>query len=114
MLLVELLQKYKERITIPEASQLISALNSLTYYSNTTSALLTENVDFIDDLRVEMEQLDMQNLDSLLHIKTIIVFLMNTTSQLVTDYNNYLAESDISKVINIQLAKTVEVGRQHS
>lgn len=65
VLLLDLLQKYKERITITQASELISALNCLTFFSNTTSALLTENVDFIDYLRVVMGQLDMQSLDSL-------------------------------------------------
>lgn len=37
---------------------------------------------------------------------------MNTSSQLAEEYNNYLAESDLSQVINVQLARTIEIARQ--
>ena len=113
-LVLELLQKHGERISLAQATALVAALNQLTYFSRDTSQLLTENIEFIDYLRETMARLDLHSLESLHHLRTILVFLINTTSELAAEYNNYLAESDLSKVINIQLAKTVEIGRQHS
>lgn len=113
-LLLDLLQKHGADMSITQATELMAALNKLTYYCKATSHLLTENIEFIDHLRERIGQLDLQSLESLRHLRTILIFLMNTTSEFVNEYNNYLAESDLSKVINIQLAKTVEIGRHQT
>ena len=65
VLLLDLLQKYGERINLAQDTELIAAINCITYYSRPTSELISRNTDFIDCLRVKMEHLDMQSLESL-------------------------------------------------
>lgn len=113
-LLLDLLQKHGAKMSVGQATELMAALGRLTYFSKATTQLLTDNIEFIDHLRLTIGQLDLHGLDSLQHLRTILSFLMNTTSEFVNEYNNYIAESDLSKVINIQLAKTVEICRQQS
>lgn len=86
-------------------------LSSLTFFSRNAVEILVGRDDFIDHLRRQMERLRMDDVEELRFFNQSLSLLLNLTCEAGSDFNFFCAESDLSLVINRQLAKTIVPAR---
>lgn len=104
--LIDILLKHQKDLSIQERIDFIGSLNYLTYYSDRSSRALIGRQDFADYLGSVLRKSDLTILEQLQFFKETICLLMNLSSMLDSDFNMYLAQSDICLTANRQIAKT--------
>jgi hypothetical protein len=102
----------RNELSKSESTQMLSALSHLTYFSQRATQSLIGNDEFIDRLRRGLERLTMETPEDLKYFNQALSLLMNIASEATSDFNHFLAESDLCLVLNRQLARTIVPARQ--
>ncbi len=101
-----ILLKHGEKMSLEERLIILRALTWLTFFVTSAQETLMQDEGFPDYLRREVIALKVENVQELEFMHQIVKLLMNLSSLFRGEFNAYLAESDILRVILAQIGNT--------
>jgi hypothetical protein len=87
----------------------MKSLVLLTFFSDQSSESMMDNSDFLDFIFKQINEASIETVEMIEYLNQIVNLLVNLSSLLNKDFNNFIAESDLSRIMNVKVALTINI-----